>query len=136
MPRTTDLRKYPPEFEHLLLRAAVALVRFDFPTSTQAMRFRHRFYAYMKLLRESGMRPDLEPAAALVQIVMSSGNKVLELAPMHDSWEGVLIREVLQLERGAPTEAAVAAAQDAEEAAAALQQKLVEIRARKASGGA
>lgn len=134
MPRTTDLRQYPPEFEHLLLKSATGLVEFSFPTSARALRFRHRFYAYMKLLRDNpNLRPDLVAAAKAVGIRMSDDRCILRIAPEHDSWEGELIRSVLQFEKGAPTEAVVLQQRAAGEAQAALKAKLAEIRAKNSS---
>lgn len=131
MPRTTDLRKYPPEFEHLLQRAATGMVEFTFPTSAKAMRFRHRFYAYMKLLRDTNARPDLTKQAIAVGIRMSEDRCSLSIGPEHDSWEGELIRGVLGFERGAPTAVVLQQQEAAATAHAGHLRKLAEIRARK-----
>lgn len=133
MPRTTDLRKYPPEFEHLLHHAAGEVVSLDFLTTARAVRFRHRFYSYMKLIREGPDRPDLRPQANVVQLALSEDHLTLSLGPLHDSWEGQLIRDTLHFAKGAPTAAAVLQATSAEAAQEAFKGKLAEIRARKAS---
>jgi hypothetical protein len=131
MPRTTDLKKYPPEFEHLLHHAAGEVVSLQFQTTARAMRFRHRFYSYMKLIREGSERLDLRPQAAIVQLALSEDHLTLSLGPLHDSWEGELIRETLHFAKGAPTSAAVLQAATAAEGQDALKGKLAEIRARR-----
>lgn len=126
MPRTTDLHQYPKEFEQLLVQAAATTTPlfFSFPEARLTMRFRHRFYSYMKLLRDSRVRPDLIAAATSVRLVLAQDHLGLSFAPEHDSWEGVLIRSVLQLQIVPPV------VENGPIAVADAKAKLAEIRAR------
>lgn len=133
MPNSSDLLRYPAEFEHLLLRAATEAVLFTFPTAARTMRFRHRFYAYMKAVRETEQRPDLKPMAKTVGMLLAADSLSLTVGVSCDCWEGELIRSVLGIEKGAealPAVAAVLPTGTSAEGLAKLQEKLAELRAR------
>lgn len=132
MPRTNDLQQYPREFAHLLLRAQVTVepIELTFPEKKYTMRFRHRFYSYMKLLREGeGMEKRLAEAASTVRLELSPDHLRLRFMSCADGWEGELIRAAFGLEKGAPTPNAVSDALRVKELADAAKVRLAEVRA-------
>lgn len=137
MPRTTNLFSYPPEFEALLRRASEQHIDLEFPTSARRTKFRHRFYAYMKAVRETDQLPELRTAARLVSIVPSEQGLWLKIGPSCATWEGELLREQLKLEPLPAKEGVQPLAQlDVSSSQDKLRAKLAEIRATKALNGA
>ena len=128
MPHPTSLLKYPREFEHLLDRASREFVALSFPVRGQAMQFRHRFYAYMKLIRDTDQRPDLKAPASGVMITVRPDRLGLSIGPGCDSWEGELLRSALQIDHNTPTDAQRTHAATVATNVSTLQAKLQKIR--------
>ena len=101
MPRSRRPTHYGPEYEQLLLRAfAERGLSFDLPSPAHCLSFRGKVYSYFKALHTANTRPDLIAMADALSL--SCSGPTFSIYPVEDSWDNCLLREVLDLQKGAP----------------------------------
>jgi len=74
-------------------------VEFTLPSPGHCLSFRGKLYSYFKALHTAADRPDLIAMADALSL--SCSGPVLRIFPVEDSWDNCLLREVLDLPKGA-----------------------------------
>lgn len=93
--------EYAPEYEHLLRAAADPLKRettITFTSAAKAYAMRHKFYAYLRALREEALRPDLCLLANAITVRLEGVFLIVNRS--EDDQDLVAIRSALSIPKG------------------------------------